>query len=92
MEGKTVAESSDTIIAYDNELLNKIGGTNVLFNDSRILFLGPEQLERFGITARQKTDAPVEDEGKAMPTERQLTSQAKITGVVRDEQGEPVRC
>jgi beta-lactamase regulating signal transducer with metallopeptidase domain/type II secretory pathway component GspD/PulD (secretin) len=60
--GKTVAEPSDTIIAYDSELLNKIGGTNVLFNDSQIVFLGSEQLERLGITGRQKSDATVESE------------------------------
>jgi len=43
----------NTVLAYDKTLLEEGEGTNVLFGDSRIDFLRPEQLKKLGIKERK---------------------------------------
>jgi tetratricopeptide (TPR) repeat protein len=54
-KGKTVADRPNTVIAYDKTLLEKGNGTNVLFNDSHVEFVKPEQLKELGIKPGKNT-------------------------------------
>jgi len=58
-KGETAAEPPNTVIAYDKKLLQGGNGTNVLFNDGHVRFLGPVELERLGIRMPEATTTEV---------------------------------
>ena len=59
-KGKTLTETSNTVLAYDKTLLGKAGSTNVLFNDGPVQYCNPDWLKKLGITGNQKSNAQVE--------------------------------
>jgi len=48
--GVTCAQSPSLVVAYDRTLLAKGKGTNVLFLDSHIEFVGPEKFAKYGLS------------------------------------------
>jgi len=48
-KGKTLTETSNTVLAYDKTLLGKAGSTNVLFNDGPVQYCNPDWLKKLGI-------------------------------------------
>ncbi|HIJ52460.1 MAG TPA: hypothetical protein HPP66_04820 [Planctomycetes bacterium] len=63
-KGKTLTETSNTVIAYDKTLLEKAGSTNVLFNEGPVQYCNPNWLKKLGITGVHKSDVQVEGESR----------------------------
>jgi len=59
-KGKTLAETPDTVLAYDKTLLGKTGSTNVLFDDGPVQYCNPDWLKKLGITGAKKPGVEVE--------------------------------
>lgn len=76
-KGKTVVDHPNTMIAYDKTLLEKGNGTNVLFNDSHVEFVKPNQLAELGIIASKKPDVQVEGESEVSNLVEQLQSESR---------------
>jgi len=56
-QGKTITIGPQAVIAYDNTLLKKDEGTNILYNDSHVAFEKLQRLETLGIKPQPKTEA-----------------------------------
>ena len=61
-KGKTRKDRPDAVIAYDKSLLKLGQGTNLLFLDAHVEFVGPQRLKSLGIQRSEKTDVQVEVE------------------------------
>ncbi len=81
-KGKTLTETSKTVIAYDKTLLEKAGSTNVLFNEGPVQYCNPNWLKKIGITGVQKSDVQVE---RIEP--RALDISKTVTGIATDKLG-----
>lgn len=52
-DGKTTSDRADTVICYDAQLFEQGKGTNILFNDGHVEFIGPERLDELNINKTQ---------------------------------------
>lgn len=52
-DGKTTSDRADIVIYYDAQLFEQGKGTNVLFNDGHVEFIGPKRLNELNINKTQ---------------------------------------